>query len=82
MCISAEVFDGVAETIEGLFDERAPVFEVKAVAERLPLKRVGELPAGIRKRETAGVVSIVKRSEELSLKLIAKNIDRDKELFT
>ena len=59
MCISAKVFDRVAETIEGLFDERAPVFEIKAVSEGLPLKRVSKAPAVIRKRETAGVISIV-----------------------
>ena len=59
MCISAKVFDRVAETIEGLLDERTPVFEIKAVAEGLPLKRVSETAAVIRKREIAGIVSVV-----------------------
>ena len=79
MCISAKVPDRVAETIECLLYKRTPVFKVKAVAEGLPFKRMSEMPAVIRKRETAGVISIIKRSEKFSLKFITKNKNRDKE---
>ena len=79
MCISAKVLDRVAETIECLLYKRTPVFKVKAVAEGLPFKRMSEMPAVIRKRETAGVISIIKRSEKFSLKFITKNKNRDKE---
>lgn len=77
--ISAKIFDRIAEAIECLLDKRTPVFEVKGVAERIPLKRMCKLPAVIRKRKAAGVVSIIERSKELSLKLVPKYINRDKE---
>ena len=34
--IAAEVVDGVAETVEGLLDVRAPVLMVEGVAESIP----------------------------------------------
>lgn len=46
MCISAEVFDGVAKAVKGFLDVGAPVFLIKAVAEICPLIGIAQFFTG------------------------------------
>ena len=38
MGVAPKILDGIAKTVKGLFDIRAPVFPIKAILERLSLK--------------------------------------------
>ena len=48
MGVTSQICDGVAKTIEGLFDERTPLFPVKAVFEFLPVIGVAKRITGRR----------------------------------
>lgn len=79
MSITAQVVDGIAETIECLLDVRAPVLAIEGVTEFIPGIRVAEFQAGIRERKLSVFVESVDGSKKLALELITEDKDRDKE---
>ena len=46
MGVAPKILDGIAKTVKGLFDIRAPVFPIEAVLEGLPLERIFQLGTG------------------------------------
>ena len=74
--ITAEIVDGIAETIEGLFDERAPVLKIELIDKTLPGDIIQEI---IRQRQNAGIMKSLEMKEELSSELARQDFDRDKE---
>ena len=79
MRVPAKVFDGVPEPVESFLNERAPVFFVKAVAERPPLAGLCQLPGGWREAERAAPVQGVQFRKEFPLELVPEHVHRDKE---
>ena len=77
MRIAAEVFNGIAKTVERFLDERAPVFFVKPVTKSFPLVRVGQFSAGGRNGKRTALIQAVQFGEEFTLELIPEYIDRN-----
>ena len=80
MRVPSKVFDGVPEAVESFFDERAPVFFIKSVAERPPLAGLCQFPAGWREAERAAPVQGVQFRKEFPLELVPEHVHRDKEV--
>ncbi len=78
MCISSQIFHGVAKTVEGLFYVWAPVFQVKAVTEFRPVIGVTQFFAGRRKTEFLGFIKFIESREIFPFKLVTEYPDRDK----
>ena len=81
MGVTAEVFHGVSETVEGFLDVRAPVLMVKGIPEFRPMVRVAQLFAGGGKVQLPVPEEGLKTGEELAFKLIPEGLDADKEVF-
>lgn len=76
--ISSKIFNGVAETMEGLLYVRTPVFLVKAAAEFCPLVRVTQLFAGRGKSDLFAFIKCIKPGKVSAFKLVAQHPYRDK----
>ena len=77
MCVSAKVFDGVAKSVEGFLDVRAPVFLIKTVLPFVPLIRILKVFAGSGKRKRSTFVVGIQVSKVFSLELITQDFYRN-----
>ena len=80
--ITAKVFNGVPETVEGLFDVWTPVFPVEGVPEFMPCVGIPQMEAGSRKIQLPGLIQLIEAGKVLSFELIPEHMDRDKEVFS
>lgn len=80
--VSTQIFDGISETIKSLLDKRAPVLPIKRITEGIPFVGVFKMFTGRRKSQLSITMEMVKMIKIFALKLVAENIDGDKELFT
>ena len=80
MRVASEVFDGVAKTVEGLFDERTPVFFIECVFPGFPNLFVLQLPARRGKGKCAFRIQHGKVCEKFSFELVPQHVNRDEEL--
>lgn len=77
--IAAKVFDSIPEPVKGLFNEGAPVFPVKGVTERKELRRKGKGGTSSGKGESTVPEELFQKGKKLTLELVAKDVDRNKE---
>ncbi len=82
MGIPAQVLDGVAEAIEGLLDEGAPVPSVKAVPEGLPAGRFPESGTGAREGKGAILIEPVQEGKVFPPELVPQDKNRQEEFPT
>jgi len=81
MCITAEIFNGIAEAVKSFFYVRAPVFFVKAVPEFFPLIGIAQLFTGSGKQELLVLVKLVQARKIFSFEQIPQDMDRKEERF-
>ncbi len=79
MGIPAQVLNCVAEAIEGLLDEGAPVPAVKAVPESLPAGRFPESRTEVREGKGAILIKPVQEGEVFAPELVPQDKDREEE---
>ena len=79
--VPSQIFDGVSESVKGLFDKRTPVLLVERVPELIPVIGIPEVLAGSRKGKPALLMIRIKEVKILSTELIPKDMDRKKELL-
>ena len=74
--ISSQIINGVAKTVEGLLDKRAPILLIKGILKGIPGDRILE---GLRKGKDSFGKQRVELRKEFSTELIAEDLDRDEE---
>ena len=79
MCIPAEILDGIAKSVEGFFDVRAPVLFVKGIAEFRPFIRISELFTGSGTCQGAAFVKGIEACEKFPFEFIPQDFNPDKE---
>lgn len=82
MSVSSQIIDGVAESIESLFDIRTPVFFIQRVYKFIPVIRVPQFFARSGKDKLSFLEKSVQKGKIFALKLIPQDIYRDKKVFT
>ena len=80
MGVAPKILDGIAKTVKGLFDIRAPVFPIKAILESLPLGRLFQRGAGGGKIKGTVFVKPVQKGQVFPFELIPEDKDRDKKV--
>lgn len=78
MCVTSQIFDGIAKPVKRLFDIRAPVFVIQAVFETLPFPGILQGIAGRRKHQLSLLIEKFQKGEIFSFEFIPKDIDRNK----
>ena len=81
MGVTAQVLDGVAETVEGFLYVRAPVLIVKGIPEFRPLVRVFQFFTGSGKNQLPVPEEGLEACEELPFKLIPEGLHPDEEVL-
>lgn len=81
VCIPPQVFNGIARSVERLFDVRTPVLFVKTVTKSSPLIRIPEFPAGRRKLQLSLFIERIKTGKVFPLEFIPEYPDGDKKVF-
>lgn len=81
MCVAPKVLDGIAKTVEGLLDERAPVLLVRRVPEAAPFIMAVQFLAGGREHKLPCLMEPVKLRQVFSFELIPQHVDRDEKLI-
>ena len=81
MGVTAEILDGVSETIKGFLDVRAPVLIVKGIPEFSPVVRVAQLFTGGGKEQFSVLKEGLETGEEFSFEHIPESLHPDKEVF-
>lgn len=79
MGIPAEIFNGIAKSVEGFFDVGTPVFSIKGIAEFGPLIRIPELFRGSGKCQGAAFVKGIEACEKFLFEFIPQDFNPDKE---
>ena len=79
MGIPAEIFHGIAKSIESFFDVGAPVLLIKGIAEFRPFIRIPELFTGSGKCQRAAFVKGIEGCEKFSFEFIPQDFNPDKE---
>lgn len=80
MGVTPEIFNGIAESVKGFFDIRAPVFFVKVGFPFPERERIPQMGAGGRKPKGTAFIKRGEAVQELPFEFIPENPDRDKEL--
>ena len=78
--VAPQILDGIAETMKGFFDVRAPVLFIKPVFERFLGGRIAQGFAGGREKKFPLPVQGIQKGEVFPFELIPENPDRDKKL--
>lgn len=79
MCISAEIFNGIAKSIEGFFYVGAPVLVIKAIAEFRPFIRIPQLFTETGKSQSAAFVKRIETGKVFAFKFVPQDSYRNKE---
>lgn len=83
MCVSAKILNGIAKSVESLFNIRTPVFVVKTVSEFRPFVGVTEFFTGRGKYQLLLFIKGIQFSKIFSLEFIPEDFDRnEKRTFT
>lgn len=78
--IASQIFGGIAKTVEGLLDIRAPVLFVKAVLPLIETGRITQFSTGRSKNKGSAFVKGRKQRHIFALELVAQDFNGDKEL--
>lgn len=77
--ITPQIFNGIAKTMEGFFDVRAPVFFIKPVFPFFPVAGIAQFFTGRGKSKGAVFVKGSKLRHIFALELVTQDFYRDKE---
>ena len=81
MGITSKVFNGIAETVKGLFNIRAPVFFVKAIFPFFPVIGIPKIITGRRKNQGTVIIKSGKVCHKFTLEFIPKHFRADKKVI-
>lgn len=79
--ILSKVFQGIAETVERLFDIRAPVLLIEGILKILPSAVRSQTGQGRRKGKAAVTEKGIQQGKELSFKFVPEDMDRNEKFI-
>lgn len=80
MGVTAKVLDGIAKSVKGLFDVRAPVFLIKTVLESPPFTRKPQCFAGRRENKFSLLIQSTQKRKIFPFELLSEDSDREEKL--
>ena len=81
VCVSSKIFNGIAETVKGFLDIRAPVHFIKLVFPLFPVVRITQLFTGRRKCEGTAFIKRGKVCHIFALELVRQDFRAYKKGF-